>query len=105
MAYEAAKDSGVRSEVLDLFQKSCISTDLSWYVERGLVTRASFLDSIAEAYDRAFPILLNTLQDSKEADDYITAPIMSGKAWDNFVKMLPAFDYRSNRLGGYQSKI
>ena len=105
MAYEAAKEAGVRSEVLDLFQRQCISTDLSWYVERGLIARETFLDSTAEAYNRASPILLHALQESEEMDSFITAPIVSEVAWESFVGGLPTFIYPCNRPGGHQSKL
>ena len=104
MAYEAAKDSGVRSELLDLFQWLCISADLSWYVENCLVTREGALNSVAEAYSRAFPILLDEIN-STAADDYITAPIVSEMSWEKFVDGLPSYGNPSDKSDGYQSKL
>ncbi|KAH6972674.1 hypothetical protein EDB80DRAFT_596136 [Ilyonectria destructans] len=104
MAYEAAKDKGVRSEVLCLFEKLCIEADMGWYVEKGLVTRVAFLDSITDAYDAALPILLQERQ-TLETADYITAPIMTSESWEEFCGGLQAFGGSCAKLNNHQSKL
>ena len=104
MAYEAAKLRGVHPEVLCLFEKLCIETDMSWYLEEGLVTRSGFLDSMTEAYSAALPVLLHERQ-RLETIDYITAPIMTFESWEEFCSELPAFGGAGAKLRNNQSKL
>lgn len=104
MAYEAAKNGGVHPKVLCLFEQLCIETDLSWYVEKGLFTRSDFLDSMTEAYNAALPVLLHGRQ-RLETGDYITAPIMTSKAWEEFFSGLPEFGVAGIKLKDGRSKL
>lgn len=104
MAYEAAVDAGVGPEILDLFEKLCMESDLAWFVENRLVTRANFFASLAEAYDAA----LLSLTSGGEADQtaaYITAPIITSKAWEEFVNGLETFESPRIRSRDSQSKL
>lgn len=98
MAYEAARDAEVPPEVLRLFENLSIENDLSWYVENGLLTRAGFFDTLAEAYHAAVPVLLRQRQTS-ELDAYITAPIITSQAWDRFHGELQVFEHPDARQG------
>lgn len=104
MAYEAAKHRGVPPEVLCLFEKLCIEADMSWYIEKGLVTRSGFLDSMTEAYSAALPVLLRERQ-RLETGDYITAPIMTSGSWEEFCGELPAFGGAGTESRNNQSKL
>lgn len=104
MAFEAAKNLGVRPEILDLFEWLCISDGLSWYVEAGLLTRIQFLGSISKAYSRVLPILV----EKKELfDDHncITAPIMTEDSWEDFVQGLPLFDASGFMARNYLGRL
>jgi acyl-CoA oxidase len=94
MAYEAAKDSGCNLAVLALYEKMCMSADLSWYTENLITTRSDFFRSADEAYENALPHLLCTLEEQKkEFKSLIYAPI-TDQSFDMFIRGLKA--YRSN---------
>jgi acyl-CoA oxidase len=95
MACEAAQLYGVHPTVLRLYELLCISADLSWYVENGIITRSEFFKSIANAYDAVFPILLGLLKD-RETNPYITAPIMASESWAAFMRGLSSFEFQGH---------
>ncbi|UKZ78687.1 hypothetical protein TrVFT333_006433 [Trichoderma virens FT-333] len=104
MAYEAAKDSGCNPAVLSLYEKICMSADLSWYTENLITTRSDFDRSVDEAYEDALPYLLHTLEEQKhELKDFIYA-LVTAQSFDIFVQGLKA--YRSNDVdAGNLSKL
>ncbi|POR33535.1 Acyl-CoA oxidase/dehydrogenase, central domain protein [Tolypocladium paradoxum] len=99
MAFEAARQYGVPSIVLRLYELLSMSADLSWYVENGITTRVEFARLLTSAYDAALPVLL-ALQEVDEANDFATAPIMTEKAWSKFMCTLPRFESHRKRLAG-----
>ncbi|KAF4417534.1 Acyl-coenzyme A oxidase 2 [Colletotrichum fructicola] len=89
MAYEAAKAQGnIPPEVLDLFEKSCIQEDPSWFVEHGLGTRCALQNSEDEAYRNMLPLLPSLMKRAKAAA-YITAPLVRETAMEDFIQGLP----------------
>ncbi|KAH9225282.1 hypothetical protein K456DRAFT_1732043 [Colletotrichum gloeosporioides 23] len=91
MAYEAAKAQGnIVTEVLDLFEASCIQEDSSWFVEHGYGTRSMLWDNEKRAYGSLLP-LLPSLVDRANAKAYITAPLIDEASTNAFIKGLPAF--------------
>ncbi|KAK2051143.1 putative acyl-CoA oxidase [Colletotrichum caudatum] len=91
MAYEAAQaQDGIAPEVLDLFEKSCIQEDPSWFVEHGSGTRSALQNSEDKAYCNLLP-LLPSLVERANATAYITAPLIEERAMEEFIKGLPSF--------------
>ncbi|GKT52014.1 acyl-coenzyme A oxidase 2, peroxisomal [Colletotrichum spaethianum] len=91
MAHEAAQAQGdIAPQVLDLFEKSCIQEDLSWFVEHGHGTRSRLWDDEEQAYRNLLP-LLPSLVERANARAYITAPLVDGTAMKGFIRALPAF--------------
>ncbi|KAK1657033.1 putative acyl-CoA oxidase [Colletotrichum godetiae] len=91
MAYEAAQAQGnIAPEVIDVFEKSCIQKDPSWFVEHGYGTRSALRDNENGAYSNLLP-LLPTLVERANAEVYITAPLVEEGAMEDFIKALPAF--------------
>ncbi|GKT88619.1 acyloxidase [Colletotrichum tofieldiae] len=91
MAYEAARAQGsVAPQVLDLFEKSCIQEDPSWFVEHGHGTRSRLWDDEEQAYCNLLP-LLPSLVERVNARAYITAPLVDETAMKGFIRALPAF--------------
>ncbi|KAK0367884.1 acyloxidase [Colletotrichum limetticola] len=96
MAYEAAQAQGnIAPEVLDVFEKSCIQKDPSWFVENDYGTRSALRDDENRAYSNLLP-LLPTLMERANAKDYITAPLVEEGDMEDFIKTLPAFGARTD---------
>ncbi|KAI3336258.1 acyl-CoA dehydrogenase/oxidase [Ustulina deusta] len=93
MAYEAAAASGkLRPEALQLFESTCIKTDLSWYCQSEGLSRNEFLANDAKAAKEALPLLQEFLTQSRPSGAAV-APIMDEKSWDQFVQSLPVFSH------------
>ena len=88
MAYEAALSEGVPAPLVDLYVCQAVKDDLAWYVEAGLLTRASFTERECAAFDVAGPLMENFI-DRMGVDSYVRAPITSSQKWEQFVQMLP----------------
>ncbi|KXH46315.1 hypothetical protein CSAL01_09018 [Colletotrichum salicis] len=96
MAYEAAQVQGnIAPEVLDVFGKSCIQKDPSWFVEHGYGTRSALRDNENRAYSNLLT-LLPTLVERANAKGYITAPLVEEETMEDFIKALPAFGARTD---------
>lgn len=95
MAFEAAQRYKVSPLVVRLYELLSMSADLSWYVENGVTTRALFAESLTIAYDTALPVFL-ALEDANKETAFITAPIMTEKAWSTFINGLPRFESLKN---------
>ncbi|KAJ9130378.1 Acyloxidase [Pleurostoma richardsiae] len=78
MAYEAAESSGLDHAILEFFEISCITNDLSWYNENAGLTRSKAADRQARALRNVLP-LLPQLLDESEVAAYVTAPIINEK--------------------------
>ncbi|KAF8829993.1 hypothetical protein HHX47_DHR2000110 [Lentinula edodes] len=90
MAYEAAVDQGVDPALVELYEAGVIKLDSSWYVENGLLSRAEQFDLESVAANKVLPDLERFL-DLLDVAEYATAPILSGKSWNEFVVSLPQF--------------
>lgn len=104
IAFEAAKDLGVRPEILNLFEWLCVSEGLSWYVEAGVVTRSQFQSSGSDAYSRVLAILSDELK-PLNGHKCITAPITNENSWKVFVENLPLFEAPECRTPTNVSKL
>ncbi|KAH6605375.1 Acyl-CoA dehydrogenase/oxidase [Trichoderma cornu-damae] len=97
MAYEAAQAAGIDEAVLLLYERLCMSADLSWYTENGITTRSSFFASVDEAYEAALPVLLRMLDEQEpRLRGYISAPIASAESWDSFLPGLQTFGSKAD---------
>ncbi|KAI0844945.1 putative acyl-CoA oxidase [Daldinia vernicosa] len=98
MAYEAAFTGGkCTPEVLALFESICVMSDLSWYCEYEEVSRKVLLSEDARAAEALLPQLVTLLQETK-AQPWTTAPILEEKKWDEFLRILPAFQHAARDL-------
>ncbi|KAI0539434.1 acyl-CoA dehydrogenase/oxidase [Xylaria digitata] len=94
MAYEAAVTSGkLESEALQLFESTCIKSDLSWYCQFEGFSRNEFLAKDAKASREALPLIPQFLRQSRPSRATV-APIMNERSWDEFIQSLPAFEHR-----------
>ncbi|KAI1820723.1 putative acyl-CoA oxidase [Xylaria intraflava] len=91
MAYEAAAMGGkVKREALDLFESSCIKSDLSWYCQFEGLRRNDFHARDTATVKAALPLLQEFLsQREAAAAAAAVAPIMDEDSWDEFVTNLP----------------
>lgn len=66
MAYEAAEAAGCYWTVLSLYEKLCMSIDLSWYTENASITWSNFFKLIDDVFKSALPYLLYWLKEQKK---------------------------------------
>lgn len=85
MAYEAAVDMGIDSNLLALYEAGVVKTDSSWYVEHLGLSRADQSEMECTTADALLPRLDELLDDLHMMEPYITAPILSAKRWETFV--------------------
>lgn len=85
MAYEAAVDGGVDSDLLALYEAGVVKTDSSWYVENLGLNRADQLEMEYNAADALLPWLGELLDGLDAMGPYITAPIFTAKRWETFL--------------------
>ncbi|TGJ80501.1 hypothetical protein E0Z10_g8262 [Xylaria hypoxylon] len=93
MAYEAAATSGkLKPEALQLFESTCMKTDLSWYCQFERLSRNEFLANDAKAAKEALPLLREFLCQSRPSRATV-APIVDEESWDEFIESLPVFTH------------
>ncbi|KAJ5169359.1 uncharacterized protein N7500_002142 [Penicillium coprophilum] len=85
MAYEAAVNAGVDSDLLTLFEVGVIKTDFSWYVENLGLSRADLFDMECKAADSVLPRIGEILNRLDKMEPYLTAPILSAERWEKFI--------------------
>lgn len=85
MAYEAAVDGGVDSDLLALYEAGVVKTDSSWYVENLGLNRADQFEMECNAADSLLPRLGELLDGLDAMEPYITAPILTAKRWETFL--------------------
>ncbi|RYP63241.1 hypothetical protein DL771_009366 [Monosporascus sp. 5C6A] len=90
MAYDAAKSGRVSEQIVDMFERICVEEHVDWYVLQGLIASRTFTHDTAEAFEAIVPVMLQHMEEGEEKD-YISAPIVSDKAWEKFVQELPAY--------------
>lgn len=107
MAYEAARDAGACPTALRLFEVLCLAKDPGWRLSSGdRASARAFDDALVRAYDEALSDMLGAVGGwGPELDVYVTAPIVSDKAWADFVAELPSFERPHDEVGGYQPKL
>ena len=91
MAYEAAVDAHVDSDLIGLFVAGALKYDASWYVEHLGITRRQIAEMEDRALSATFPRFENILEQTG-ARVYCTAPIVSDASWAGFVEKLPTYD-------------
>jgi acyl-CoA oxidase len=89
LAYEAALEAHVDRKLLDLYEIGAIRKDASWYVEHAGLSRRSQMQMEDTALSE-MPELSKLLYGTG-AEPYCSAPIVSGKAWNEFVSRLPKY--------------
>ncbi|TFY67384.1 hypothetical protein EVJ58_g1658 [Rhodofomes roseus] len=90
MAYEAALAEGVPKPLVDIYVTHTIREDLSWYVEAGMLTRASHMEKENDAFEAAFPVMGGYIN-GMGAAPFVRAPIVSDAKWEQFLKTLRVF--------------
>ncbi|KIK58932.1 hypothetical protein GYMLUDRAFT_1005358 [Collybiopsis luxurians FD-317 M1] len=93
MAYEAAVKSDIPDCLIDMYLCHIIELDMAWYVEVGLVSRAS----LSQWTEENIVKISNNIQlytQSLEVDRYVTAPIVSDSSWNSFMEKLPVYTSR-----------
>ncbi|CAI7666255.1 unnamed protein product [Penicillium discolor] len=85
MAYEAAVDGRVDSDLLALYEAGVVKTDSSWYVENLGLNRADQFEMEYNAAGALMPRLGELLDGLDAMGPYITAPILTAKRWETFL--------------------
>lgn len=100
MAYDAAISAGVSLDLIDLYVASIIQLDSAWYSENVGLTIKSQEELQGRALDAVLPQVEELIR-GLGVDEYVSAPIVSDKAWSSYVDSLEVFnDNRSVLLPG-----
>ncbi|KDR69575.1 hypothetical protein GALMADRAFT_128519 [Galerina marginata CBS 339.88] len=91
MAYDAAVSAGVSPDLIDLFVASVVQYDPAWYSENAGMSIKTQEEMQAKALDAVLP-QVEQLIAAFGVDTYVTAPIVSDKAWNSFVDSLELFE-------------
>lgn len=90
MAYEAAIAQNVDSALIDLYVASCIKLDSAWYVDKAALSRYDQREMENKAVDAVFERMEEFLE-KMGVKEYVTAPILSDEAWQQYVDGLKTF--------------
>ena len=91
MVYETALAAGVVDpDLLALYEVGAVKANLSWYTERGLLTRAKVREMENDAVDAVRPRLSEML-DSLSIAPYVKVPILEESNWTDFAEGLEGF--------------
>ena len=90
MVYETALAAGVDPDLIALYEVGVVKENLSWYTERGLLTRAKVREMEHNALDAIQPRLSEML-DQLSIAPYIKVPILEGSMWASFIEGLEEF--------------
>lgn len=104
MAYEAARDAMatvvhgndhgspnmMTSQVLALYESTCMMEDQSWYVENGIMSRRALLNHHVNAVNSMLPLLEGMINDPA-VDGLINAPMVDQDRLVVFFSTLPSF--------------
>ena len=94
MAYDAAVSVGLSQGLIDLFVASIVQLDQAWYSENVGFNTLQQEDLQGKALDAILPHVEDLVR-AFSVDRYVSAPIVSDKAWDTFVDDLEVFGGRS----------
>jgi hypothetical protein len=104
IAYEAAIEAGVHSELVALYEIWVILQDTSWFVQHLGLTRERIFEIEAERLSAVLP-RIDALLDDTGAEPYCTAPIISQTSWDNFLGQLETMTRSDTGLSGDRAML
>ncbi|KAJ7485867.1 acyl-CoA dehydrogenase/oxidase [Mycena latifolia] len=87
MAYDAAIAANVPQSLIDLFVCTVVKGDLAWYIQSQVLSSDELEDLQDSAVQRCLPHAEKWVAEMK-VEPYVTAPIVSDIAWDNFRSQL-----------------
>ncbi|KAF8992115.1 acyl-CoA dehydrogenase NM domain-like protein [Cyathus striatus] len=90
IAYEAAIEAQLPQCIVDLFVASTIRKDPSWFIETKKISRRDISEMEQRGMEQALP-RLEELLNGLGVRAYITSPIISDKAWEEYQHELPHF--------------
>lgn len=90
LAYSAALHSGLPKQILDIYECAVIRRDPAWYSENAGLTRLVQRMREDKAITAVMPHLEGYLDDLS-IEEYVSAPIVSDKAWKEYVGAMPVY--------------
>ena len=94
LAYSAAMDAKVPEPLLDIFEVAMVKQDPGWYSQFAGVTDEDRMIREARAVERALPHLKEYIDDLN-IRQYVTAPIVTDHAWQDWMHHLKWFHHDS----------
>lgn len=89
-AYSAAVKANLPKPILDIYETAVIRQDPAWYSEQAGITRME--QRIREdAVITSFMAHLDEYVDQLDIEKYVFAPIVSDKAWKDYLESLTTF--------------
>ncbi|CAA7265294.1 unnamed protein product [Cyclocybe aegerita] len=104
MAYDAAMGHQVHPRIIDMFVASIIKLDPAWYAEKGRISRLRQMEMAEAAAHALFPDL-PTLLEQLDANEYVTAPMLSTEEWDGFVDCLETLRHGIDPVKTYEKSV
>jgi len=90
LAYSAGLKAGLPKPILDVYECAVIRRDPAWYSENAGLTRILQRVREDEAITSTLPHL-ETFLNSLGIEEYVSAPILSDKAWKEYYEAMPVF--------------
>ncbi|KAF9467065.1 acyl-CoA dehydrogenase NM domain-like protein [Collybia nuda] len=87
LAYDAAREQGIDTDILGMFVASAIASDAPWYLENSKLTRGKQIEMEVDVASALLP-RLEYLLEKLDVEPYATAPIVSNRRWDRYVETL-----------------
>jgi acyl-CoA oxidase len=103
MAYEAAQQAGISSDVLELYERLSASKPLIYLSAQSMGKARCGDPLLDEQYESTLAQIRSESLHRDPVDDYITAPIVSEEKWNDFTNGLFCFVQPSG--GKYNSKL
>ena len=91
MAYEAAQQAGIHSDVLELYERVSTNKPLIYLSAERMSKGGWGHPLVDEQYESTLARVRSESRHRAPIDDYITAPIVSEERWDEFTKSLCSF--------------
>jgi len=90
LAYSAAVKAGLPQPILDVYESAIIRQDPAWYSEQAGITRMEQRIREDSAIS-SFMAHLDDFLDQLDIEKYVSAPIVSDKAWKDYLEGLTTF--------------
>lgn len=91
LAYEAALEADVDKSLLDMYVVSIMGRDPVWFVQNGGFESCEHIDRRRSEVVSAVLPRIDQYLDGLDVNRYVTSPLVTPKAWEEYLPSLPKF--------------